>query len=165
MKSDLEIGSVSIIERIGKKKKNEEINQGLGQKRRRFRCLLSFRARAKPDEEFLERRFIILWAGVTEFMKQYVFYVYLTSSSAGITYVGVTNDLARRVAEHKAGTLPGFSTKEGTHKLVYYEEFQYVEEAIAREKQIKSWRRKKKRALIRSSNPKWKDLSEGWFED
>ena len=49
--------------------------------------------------------------------------------------------------------------------MVYYEEFQYVEEAIAREKQIKSWRRKKKRALIRSSNPKWKDLSEGWFED
>jgi len=98
-------------------------------------------------------------------MKQNAFYVYIMSNRAGITYVGVTNDLARRVAEHKAGTLPGFSAKEGTRKLVYYEEFQYVEEAVAREKQIKSWRRKKKRALIRSSNPKWKDLSEGWFED
>ena len=93
------------------------------------------------------------------------FYVYIMSNLAGITYVGMTNDIARRVSEHKRGALPGFARKHGTKKLVYYEDFQYVEDAIAREKQIKSWRKEKKRALIRELNPKWDDLSAGWFEE
>lgn len=93
------------------------------------------------------------------------FYVYIMSNDAGITYVGMTNDIARRVGEHKRGGLPGFSRKYETHKLVFYEEFQYVEDAIMREKQIKSWRKEKKRALIRELNPKWDDLSAGWFEE
>lgn len=93
------------------------------------------------------------------------FYVYIMSNPAGITYVGMTNDIARRVSEHKSGVLPGFARKHGTKKLVYYEEFQYVEDAIAREKQIKSWRKEKKRTLIRELNPKWDDLSEGRFEE
>jgi putative endonuclease len=91
------------------------------------------------------------------------YYVYIMSNNAGITYVGVTNDLYRRVEEHKAGKIRGFSATNKTHKLVYHEEFQYIEDAIFREKQIKSWRREKKRALIRSFNPKWEDLSLGWF--
>jgi len=93
------------------------------------------------------------------------FYVYIMSNNSGLTYVGATNDIARRVEEHKTGSLPGFSRKYETHKLVHIEEFQYVEDAIMREKQIKNWRREKKRTLITNSNPKWTDLSEGWFED
>ena len=93
------------------------------------------------------------------------YYVYVMSNRAGIAYVGVTNDLARRVMEHKKGTLPGFSSRYQTTRLVYYEKFQYVDDAIAREKQIKKWRRDKKRALIRDLNPMWKDLSEGWFDE
>lgn len=96
---------------------------------------------------------------------QRTFYVYIMSNPAGITYVGMTNDIYRRVGEHKRGTLPGFSRKYETKKLVYYEEFQYVEDAIKREKQIKGWRREKKRALLRELNPKWDDLSDQWFEN
>ncbi len=93
------------------------------------------------------------------------FYVYIMSNNSGITYIGVTNDIARRVEEHKTGIHPGFSRKYKTHKLVHYEEYQYVEDAIAREKQIKGWRKEKKRALITTSNPTWSDLSDGWYED
>jgi putative endonuclease len=93
------------------------------------------------------------------------YYVYIMSNNAGITYVGVTNDLFRRVTEHKIGALPGFTRKNKTHKLVYFEEFQYIEEAILREKQIKTWRKEKKRNLIKNMNPRWKDLSEDWYID
>lgn len=94
-----------------------------------------------------------------------IFYVYIMSNPAGITYIDMTNDIARRVSEHKRAALPGFARKHGTKKLVHYEEFQYVEDAIAREKQIKSWRKEKKRTLIREFNPMWDDLSAGWFEE
>lgn len=90
------------------------------------------------------------------------YYVYIMSNKAGITYIGMTNDLERRVAEHKTGKWPGFSREHETYRPVYYEEFQYVLEAIAREKQIKSWRKEKKRALIREFNPKWQDLGADW---
>jgi putative endonuclease len=86
------------------------------------------------------------------------------SNNAGITYVGMTNDIQRRVSEHKAGILPGFTKVEKTHKLVHFEEYQYVYDAIFREKQIKSWRREKKRKLITENNPQWDDLSKDWFE-
>jgi putative endonuclease len=79
-------------------------------------------------------------------------------------YAGVTNDLLRRIYEHKNKMVEGFTKKYNITKLVYYEDTNDVEEAIAREKQIKGWLRKKKIALIESINPEWKDLSEEWFE-
>ncbi len=87
------------------------------------------------------------------------YFVYIMSNN-----VGITNDIFRRVHEHKIGVFSGFSKVHSTHKLVYYEEYEYVEDAILREKQIKSWRKAKKRALIRNSNPKWRDLSDDWTE-
>jgi len=92
------------------------------------------------------------------------YFVYIMSNNSGITYVGITNDIFRRVHEHKNGVFSGFSKVHGTHKLVYYEEYEYVEDAILCEKQIKSWRKAKKRALIRSSNPKWREnKSPAWL--
>jgi len=75
----------------------------------------------------------------------------------------VTNDLIRRVYEHKNKMIDGFTKKYNIKKLVYYEETDDIQTAIAREKQIKGWLRSKKIALIESVNPKWNDLSEGWF--
>ena len=92
------------------------------------------------------------------------YYVYIMSNRAGITYIGITNNLLRRVEEHKTGKYPGFSKKHRTHRLVYYEEHQYVNDAIYREKQIKTWRQQKKRDLITFINPKWEDLSHGFYE-
>ncbi len=74
-------------------------------------------------------------------------------------YIGVTNDLQRRLYEHKNGMLDGFTKKYNIHKLVHYEEFQNVEDAIAREKQLKGWTRLKKDNLITANNPDWRELS------
>ena len=90
-------------------------------------------------------------------MKQY--YVYIMASRSRRLYVGVTSDLERRVGEHKAGEVPGFTRKYNMDRLVYVEEYGEVEEAIAREKQIKGWRREKKVGLIEAMNPLWEDLS------
>ncbi len=79
-------------------------------------------------------------------------------------YTGVTNDLERRVYEHKQKIVPGFTARYNITRLVYFELTQDVEAAIAREKQIKGWLRRKKIALIESVNPEWKDLSNGWIE-
>lgn len=87
------------------------------------------------------------------------------ASVKGTLYIGVTNDLERRVQDHKSGVGGKFTRKYAVDLLVYYEEFQYVEDAIAREKQIKSWRREKKNALIEGLNPTWKDLSVDWTGD
>ena len=76
----------------------------------------------------------------------------------------MTNDLQRRVYQHKNKLIEGFTTKYNVNRLVYYETFGDVRDAIAREKQIKGWLRKKKIALIESTNPKWQDLSEEWVE-
>ena len=78
-------------------------------------------------------------------------------------YTGVTNDLERRVYEHKHKLVPGFTSKYNITQLVYYEETDDVNIAIAREKQIKGWLRAKKIALIESINPEWKDLSLDWY--
>ncbi len=77
-------------------------------------------------------------------------------------YTGVTNDLNRRVYEHKNKLIKGFTSKYNITKLVYYEEYNDINDAIRREKQIKGWSRKKKIELIESINPEWKDLSEEW---
>jgi putative endonuclease len=77
-------------------------------------------------------------------------------------YTGVTNDLTKRVFEHKNKLLPGFTAKYNITRLVYFEETNNVQAALAREKQIKGWLRKKKIALISSVNPQWEDLSADW---
>lgn len=79
-------------------------------------------------------------------------------------YAGVTNDLMRRVYEHNNKMVEGFTKKYNITKLVYYEETNDIQAAIAREKQIKGWLRSKKIVLIESVNPQWKDLSENWFK-
>lgn len=88
------------------------------------------------------------------------YYVYIMSSTSNYTiYTGVTNNLARRVYEHRTGADPdGFTTKYAVKKLVYYESTHDVLSAIEREKQIKSWSRKKKNTLIAGINPAWRDL-------
>lgn len=78
-------------------------------------------------------------------------------------YIGVTNDLERRVYEHKSKLREGFTKKYNLHHLVYYEETDDVGRALEREKQLKGWERKKKVALIESANPGWRDLSEIWY--
>ena len=92
-----------------------------------------------------------------------MYFVYiLTNNSHHSLYIGVTNNLERRLYEHKAELLDGFTKQYHLHKLVYYEETGDVNAAIAREKQLKGWTRKKKDALIASVNPLWEDLSEDW---
>ncbi len=88
------------------------------------------------------------------------YYVYiLTNASRASMYVGVTNDLPRRLAEHRSGTHDGFTKRYRLHHLVYCESSSDVWEVIAREKQIKRWRREKKAALVNAVNPTWRDLS------
>ena len=94
------------------------------------------------------------------------YYVYLlTNKNDKVMYVGVTNDLEQRVYEHKTKMLPGFTRKYNVSKLVYFEETNDVRSAIAREKEIKKWRREKKNHLVGAVNPEWKDLSDGWFDE
>jgi putative endonuclease len=92
------------------------------------------------------------------------YYVYIVTNRSHTLYTGVTNDLPRRVHEHKQKLVEGFTQKYNISQLVYYETTSEVRSAIAREKQIKGWLRSKKIALIESMNPKWEDLSEGWYE-
>ena len=94
-------------------------------------------------------------------MNQY--YVYIMTNGVRTLYIGVTNDLVRRVFEHKEKVVEGFTKKYNISFLVYYETTSDIQAAIAREKQLKSWRRSKKIALIESLNPQWKDLSLGWY--
>jgi putative endonuclease len=90
------------------------------------------------------------------------FYTYILASASGTLYIGITNDIKRRVAEHKAKINDGFSSKYSCDRLVYIERFFDPSDAILREKQLKRWNREKKEWLIRSQNPGWKDMSEGW---
>ncbi|MGN1210538.1 MAG: GIY-YIG nuclease family protein [Candidatus Cryptobacteroides sp.] len=87
------------------------------------------------------------------------YYIYfLTSSNNSALYIGVTNDLERRIEEHRSGLIPGFTQKYNCHKLVYYEQYSDVNEAIAREKQLKKWSRSKNNGLVEKTNPEWKEL-------
>ncbi|MBI3286754.1 MAG: GIY-YIG nuclease family protein [Chloroflexi bacterium] len=92
--------------------------------------------------------------------KQY--YVYIMTNRSGTLYTGMTNDLRRRVREHKQKLVEGFAQKYNITSLAYFESTDEVRSAIAREKQIKGWLRAKKIALIESLNPQWRDLSEDW---
>jgi len=89
--------------------------------------------------------------------------VYIMASASRTLYTGVTNNLERRVLEHRGKVVPGFSAQYNINRLVFYEACGDVRAAIAREKQIKGWVRKKKIALIESVNRDWKDLSGGWY--
>ena len=89
------------------------------------------------------------------------YFVYIMSSARGVLYIGVTNDLHRRLAEHQQGLVEGFTSRYKVHRLVFFEETRDIRSALEREKQIKSWRREKKLALIREANPKFEDLSAG----
>jgi len=91
------------------------------------------------------------------------YYVYIMASKSRVLYTGITNDIRRRAWEHKTDLTPGFTSEYKVHRLVYFEAFKYVGKAIAREKRIKGWLRRKKIALIESVNPTWEDLSEQWF--
>lgn len=92
----------------------------------------------------------------------YKFWVYILSSRSGTLYVGLTGFLGRRIHQHKYDTIDGFTRKYQCHRLVYYESYQDVLVAIAREKQLKRWRRDKKILLIEKMNPRWQDLAENW---
>ena len=87
------------------------------------------------------------------------YFVYLMAIRSRVLYTGVTNDLGRRVAEHKGGEVPGFTSRYKVTRLVHFEETSNIRAAIEREKEIKGWRRSKKVALIESVNSNWKDLS------
>jgi putative endonuclease len=88
--------------------------------------------------------------------------VYIVASCSGTLYIGMTNNIYIRVRQHKSGEVEGFTSKHKCDRLVYWESFDEVIEAINREKQLKGWRRSKKIALIESSNPRWEDLAEHW---
>ncbi len=96
-------------------------------------------------------------------MKTY--YVYIMSSKSGTLYTGMTSDFENRVYQHKNILMKGFTKKYDVNRLVYFEETGDVDSAIAKEKQIKSWRSSKKVEMIKSMNPTWKDLSENWSEE
>src|SRR5713101_7930770 len=91
------------------------------------------------------------------------FYVYILSSKSRVLYTGITDDIYRRTWEHKNDVSPGFTRDYKVHRLVYYEAFKYVNNAIVREKTIKGWLRRRKIALIEAENPTWEDLSAPWF--
>lgn len=87
-------------------------------------------------------------------------FVYILASQSGVLYTGVTNSLDRRILQHRQGDIPSFSKRYRAVRLVYYERLGDIRSAIAREKQIKGWRRARKIALIESLNPSWRDLAE-----
>ncbi len=96
------------------------------------------------------------------FMKNY--YVYIMASISGTLYIGVTNNIRRRVDQHKKHLAPGFTDEYNVDRLLYFESFGDAYSAIQREKQIKGWRREKKVNLIDSLNSNWDDLSDGWYD-
>ena len=96
-------------------------------------------------------------------MKNY--YVYIMTNRSGTLYIGVTNDLTRRVYEHKNKLIPGFTTKYNIDRLVYFESTSNIEAAIAYEKKLKGWTRAKKISLIKEQNPQWVDLSKNWYQE
>ncbi len=96
-------------------------------------------------------------------MQYYIYF--LTNKSNKVLYTGVTNNLERRIYEHKNKLIDGFTSKYNLQKLVYYEVFDDINYAISREKEIKGWIRDKKNLLIKKLNPNWNDLSEQWQPD
>jgi len=105
--------------------------------------------------------------GIQNIMKTiHKYYVYILASQRnGTLYIGMTNDLQRGVYEHKTGTIKGFTQKYGVSLLIYFEEFQHVQQAIERENNLKKWKRAWKLKLIEEENPNWDDLAKDWYDD
>ena len=97
-------------------------------------------------------------------MKQHNYNVYIVASPSRTIYTGVTNDLERRMWQHKQKAFRGFTANHGVTRLVWFAEHRMIGDAIGREKQLKGWRREKKLALIEAANPKWRGLSHDWFD-
>jgi putative endonuclease len=98
---------------------------------------------------------------ISAMSRDYDFWVYIvTNQLDSVLYIGMTSDLTRRIGEHRSGELAGFTADYRCHKLIYYEHYSNVDEAIAREKQLKKWSRAKKVELIERMNPCWVDLFE-----
>ena len=95
--------------------------------------------------------------------REKIYYVYILSNTSKMLYIGVTNNLERRLWEHREKVNNGFTKKYRLRDLVYVEEYDNPTSAIAREKQLKGWVRGKKVALIKKQNPKWEDLAKDWF--
>jgi putative endonuclease len=93
---------------------------------------------------------------------QRTYYVYIMASKSRVIYVGVTGFLMARVLRHRAGAGGAFTRKYRVQRLVYFQSFRNIGDAIARETEIKKWRREKKVALIAERNPTWEDLADGW---
>ena len=101
-------------------------------------------------------------------MKTYQYWVYIvTNRNKSILYVGITNDLARRLSEHfnVRGSETSFAGRYYCYNLIYFEEYKYIDKAIAREKQIKKWRREKKNDLITKQNPRWEFRNTSWHKE
>ncbi len=96
--------------------------------------------------------------------RQHCYTVYILGSISGTLYIGITSNFRTRVRQHRNHSFGGFTAKYEVNRLLYYESFREVSSAIAREKQLKRWRREKKIGLIEKENPQWKDLSRGWFD-
>lgn len=96
-------------------------------------------------------------------MRERRYYVYIVASRSRVLYTGSTSDLTRRIFEHRNGSIPGFTQRYRVSRLVYFEETTDARAAVARERQIKSWSRAKRMALIESSNLGWLDLAGDWF--
>ncbi|HTC74010.1 MAG TPA: GIY-YIG nuclease family protein [Edaphobacter sp.] len=93
---------------------------------------------------------------------EYHFYVYIMATRSHDLYIGFTNNIFRRVAEHRTASPGAYTARYNINRLVYYEHFNYVLNAIAREKELKDWSREKKLALINAANPTWQDLARDW---
>lgn len=120
---------------------------------------LSFLRQQESIKHATQPIYLLLMLTGNDIMNSNYYYVYiLASKSYGTLYIGVTNDLVRRVWEHKNDFVEGFTKKYGVHRLVYYEQCEDVESAITREKQMKKWERRWKLELIEKMNPGWKDL-------
>jgi putative endonuclease len=96
--------------------------------------------------------------------REHHYYVYIVASRSHVLYCGVTNNIRHRVEEHREAAISGFTEMYQCNRLVWFERYQYIRNAIEREKQIKRWRREKKIWLIEETNPTWADLSENWRE-
>jgi putative endonuclease len=97
--------------------------------------------------------------------KEFFLYIMTNNPKSAVLYTGVTGNLARRVWQHKSKMIQGFTSRYNLTQLVYYERFFYPGAAIAREKEIKGWRRSKKIKLIESMNPRWEDLAKDWGKE
>jgi putative endonuclease len=96
-------------------------------------------------------------------MKEHNYSVYMVASKSRVLYIGMSNDLHRRVFEHKNDLIEGFTRHYRCHRLVYFESFDDVDKAIDRERQLKRWNRTKKEWLISQRNPTWEDLAAEWY--